>query len=123
MRLWKVGCTALSFGVMLTTYCANADETLDNPIQGLARQHMKESLEHPKGNPTPSEDLPIRASILDDISTVERLLDTNVNQNCKALDGSTPLTHASFRGNADVVQALLAYHADPDLEAISATRH
>ena len=57
----------------------------------------------------------IKASSMGNIKAVKILLKDQININQKDQDGCNTLTHAPQRSHAEVVQMLLAYHANINL--------
>jgi ankyrin repeat protein len=61
-----------------------------------------------------SGEMLIRAAMLGDLKTMENLLSAGFNPNLPIRDGQTPLSFAMLGGQTQVVELLLAWHADPN---------
>src|SRR5580704_8036165 len=61
-----------------------------------------------------SGDMLMRAVMLGDLKTMESLLTAVFNPNLPLRDGQTPLSFAMLGGQTQVVELLLAWHADPN---------
>jgi ankyrin repeat protein len=68
-----------------------------------------------------SGEMLITAALMGDTKTMESLLSAGINPNLPLRGGETPLSFAMLAGQAQIVQLLLAWHADPNAP-ISAAR-